>query len=611
MAIEKLVAGQKGSVLNSHGGQVRDAVNALIDGYGDLASAIQPRVSNASGLLSAIASGGTYTVKAGTYDLSQSSVLYVDSNLSLLCEDGVTIVTGDRSLIRPRNGSLYISGANFTQSGNGINNSVISMDSVAVDGLTVTVDRCKSTGVQFVVFAADEKPHSFTVECITVRGCVFSGTIQAAYKVAGIKCNKQTVENCIIDGGNRAGIQAGYIEDNGTGVSMSEIESITIRGNLVRNIKPSSVGAGGSNAIRAEGYGVVISGNIIEDCFSLVGTGPTNVEAIYTKMISGSISENTVKNNTANQGAIVVKGGGRAAAATASTGHKIFITKNTIINSSKTGEFVNSVGIYIQASDVFIDNNHIENMNSRVINSGGQSTDLLSNILINNTMIHNPSASILIDFVAWMDDISVNTVYVNGIDRTTDAQVIRISPPSGKTANRIRISNVQIFGAATGAGRYNLLQVASAQNTTELTVSGCGGALLKRLIRKDDAGVLDKFTVTDCDLSAPANVVEVFGGTITNVWTKDNKGWMERTGTFNLGSVAANAKTYIYIGGIEDAAAGDYAQFALNLPATIRCEARAAGSGINFLLENTSGASVDISATTGVAWTEKRYSALT
>lgn len=31
MTIEKLVAGQKGSVLNSHGGQVRDAVNALID----------------------------------------------------------------------------------------------------------------------------------------------------------------------------------------------------------------------------------------------------------------------------------------------------------------------------------------------------------------------------------------------------------------------------------------------------------------------------------------------------------------------------------------------------------------------------------------------------
>lgn len=31
MAIEKLVAGQKGDVLNSHGGQVRDAVNALID----------------------------------------------------------------------------------------------------------------------------------------------------------------------------------------------------------------------------------------------------------------------------------------------------------------------------------------------------------------------------------------------------------------------------------------------------------------------------------------------------------------------------------------------------------------------------------------------------
>lgn len=40
MAIEKLVAGQKGSVLNSHGGQVRDAVNALIDGYVDLASAV-------------------------------------------------------------------------------------------------------------------------------------------------------------------------------------------------------------------------------------------------------------------------------------------------------------------------------------------------------------------------------------------------------------------------------------------------------------------------------------------------------------------------------------------------------------------------------------------
>lgn len=31
MVIEKLVAGQKGDVLNSHGGQVRDAVNALID----------------------------------------------------------------------------------------------------------------------------------------------------------------------------------------------------------------------------------------------------------------------------------------------------------------------------------------------------------------------------------------------------------------------------------------------------------------------------------------------------------------------------------------------------------------------------------------------------
>jgi hypothetical protein len=31
VAIEKLVAGQKGSVLNSHGGQVREAVNALID----------------------------------------------------------------------------------------------------------------------------------------------------------------------------------------------------------------------------------------------------------------------------------------------------------------------------------------------------------------------------------------------------------------------------------------------------------------------------------------------------------------------------------------------------------------------------------------------------
>lgn len=43
MTIEKLVAGQKGSVLNSHGGQVRDAVNALIDEvtYGYAAVAAQ------------------------------------------------------------------------------------------------------------------------------------------------------------------------------------------------------------------------------------------------------------------------------------------------------------------------------------------------------------------------------------------------------------------------------------------------------------------------------------------------------------------------------------------------------------------------------------------
>lgn len=31
MTIEKLVAGQKGSVLNSTGGQIRDTVNALVD----------------------------------------------------------------------------------------------------------------------------------------------------------------------------------------------------------------------------------------------------------------------------------------------------------------------------------------------------------------------------------------------------------------------------------------------------------------------------------------------------------------------------------------------------------------------------------------------------
>jgi hypothetical protein len=602
MTIQKLVAGT--SVADpsaSTGAQVATAVNGLIDGY----------ISSKQQFLDAIASGGTFLVKSGNYDFSSDAVQLIANDLSLNCEDGSVIVSGNRPAFRPTSGSLSIIGATFTQLGNGLNNSIINLDAVSVDGVSIYLDRCKSTSVQYVVFAADEKPHNFTVKSITVKNCEFSESIQAAYKVAGIKCARQFIENCTIDGGDRAGIQAGYVEDDGSGVQASEIESITISGNFIKNIKPVTVGGGGSNAIRAEGFGVNVIGNVIEDCFSLVGTGPINVEAIYSKMVSGIISGNSVKNNTANQGAIVVKGGGRAATTTAAAGHKIFVTNNTVFNTLKTGEFANSVGIYIQASDVFLDNNHIENMNSRAINTGGVSADLLSNISISNTMIHNPSASILIDFVAWIEDVNVSNVYVNGIDRATDAQVIRISPPSGKTINRVRVSNAQVFGVATGAGRYNLFQVASAQNTTDLNASNCGGSLLKRLIRKDDAGVLDKFTVTNCDLQTPANVVEVFGGTITNAWTKDNRGWMERTGTFNLGTVAANTKTSVYIGSIEDAAAGDFAQFALNLPATIRCEARAAGSGINFLLENTSGASVDISATTGVAWTEKRYSALT
>jgi hypothetical protein len=568
-------------------------------------------VNDVASLLNACNTGGEYKVLSGEYNLSLINTIYLNSNLSLVCEDGTIFTSGPRSMFRPENGSLSIRGARFTQDGDSPDNSIISLDFVARDGLSVRVSQCTSDGVQYVVFASDDKPHNFTIENILVEDGVFTNSVQAAYKVASVKCLKQTVQNCLVEGGNRAGIQAGLVQDAGTDALTSDITNITIKNNRIKNIKPSSVGSAGSNAIRAEGYGVCIKDNYIEDCFSGVGTGPTNVEAIYTKMVSGSILGNTIKNTTANQGAIVVKGGGRSATSTASAGHKIFITNNTIINSSISGEFANSVGIYIQASDVFVDNNHIENMNSRVINTGGVTADLLSNIIISNLMIHKPSAGILIDLVAWLEDVVIRGVNINGIDRTTDAQVIRISPPSGKSINRVSVSDVKVFGDPTGAGRYNLFQVSSAQNTSELSVYRCGGALLKRLIRKDDVGVLDKFTVTDCDLSSPSNVVEVFGGTITNVWTKDNKGWMERTGVINLGTVAANSKTSIYIGSVEDASAGDYAQFALNLPTTIRCEARAAGSGINFLLENTSGASVDLSTTSGVCWTEKRYGSLT
>ena len=97
MAIEKLVAGQKGDVLNSHGGQIRDTVNKLVDlstgdepfesitlkglpqtagapaGYGDLASAINAINSGTSSTKRAACAGVSFMAQQ-TQDVASTKI---------------------------------------------------------------------------------------------------------------------------------------------------------------------------------------------------------------------------------------------------------------------------------------------------------------------------------------------------------------------------------------------------------------------------------------------------------------------------------------------------------------------------------------------------------
>jgi putative cofactor-binding repeat protein len=161
--------------------------------------------------------------------------------------------------------------------------------------------------------------------------------------------------------------------------------AIIVRDNLIENlISTSGLGEANVNGILADGYDVVISGNIIRNVYG----SAYNCEGIYTKASRLVISNNVLFNAGRNQGAITCKGSAANARAAASPdGYFMTVHDNVVWWPDGITDDFPRLGIFIDSEYANIHDNLIRGASKTAIFVDGHNEGSTRNIAVRNNKI--------------------------------------------------------------------------------------------------------------------------------------------------------------------------------------------------------------------------------